>query len=451
MIFEHIVQKSFFFMFSFCKHIKHAIFATTMTNRTIQFVIALATLSVAGIIITQTYWIRRAFDLKEIEFNRSVHSALKTTAEQMAKLGKNTQLTTNPVKQLAYNYYVVNINADNVDANVLEHYLNQNFGAGQLHMDYEYGIYDCASDKMIYGNYIRANQAKKIREDTLMPKWKEFPHYFSVRFPNKNTYLAGQMDIWLFSSALTLIIFIFFGFTLSVILRQKRLSQVQRDFINNMTHEFKTPISTIAVSTDLISNPKVIIHPEKVLKYAQIIKAQNIRLKNQIDKVLQMAVMDRGKFTLKKESLDLPLLLQEAVDNFNLKEETNITLDCHLPAEHAKILADKVHFTNIIYNLLDNATKYVHNTPEILVKATFKKNEIEISIQDNGIGIAREHQKKVFDKFFRVPTGNVHDVKGFGLGLNYVRTIVKVHQWHIALESAVGKGSTFTICIPIEA
>jgi len=420
-----------------------------MTNRTIQLVIALATLSIAGIVITQVYWVRRAFDLKEIEFNRSVHAALKTTAEQMAKLDENMQLTANPVKQLAYNYYAVSINSNKLHANALEHYLNLNFSAAQLHMDYEYGIYDCASDKMVYGNYIRANQAQKISVDTLMPKWGEFPHYFSVRFPNKNSYLAGQMDIWLFSSALTLIIFIFFGFTLSVIFRQKRLSQVQRDFINNMTHEFKTPISTIAVSTDLIMNPKILALPEKVLTYAQIIKTQNIRLKNQIEKVLQMAVMDKGKFTLKKETIDLPKLLQEAVDNFNLKEETNITLDCNLSPEQAKIQADKVHFTNIIYNLLDNATKYVTTTPEIVVSAILQKDNIALSIKDNGIGIAREHQKKIFDKFFRVPTGNVHDVKGFGLGLNYVRTIIKAHQWHISLESAVGKGSTFTILIPV--
>jgi two-component system phosphate regulon sensor histidine kinase PhoR len=381
-----------------------------------------------------------------------VHSALRQTAEKMAKL-ENIELMPNPVKQIASNYYVVNVNANKMNANALEFYLNSSFGSVQLHMDYEYGIYDCTNDKMVYGNYIHANQAQKTKSDTIMPKWSEFPHYFSVRFPNKNIYLAGQMDIWLFSSLLMLIIFVFLGFTLSVILRQKRLSQVQRDFINNMTHEFKTPISTIAVSTDLITNPKILNNPEKILTYAQIIRTQNTRLKNQIDKVLQMAVMDKGKFTLKKETMDLRQLLQEAVDNFNLKEETNIHLDCDLPTNVAQVQADRVHFTNIIYNLLDNGTKYVHEdiTPEIFVRAFLDKNEIAISIKDNGIGIAKEHQKKIFDKFFRVPTGNVHDVKGFGLGLNYVRIIVKEHHWRITLESAVGKGSTFTIYIPAQS
>jgi two-component system phosphate regulon sensor histidine kinase PhoR len=426
-----------------------------MSNRTIQLVIALATVSLVGIIVTQIYWTRRSFELKEFEFNQSVHTALKRTAEKMAKL-ENIALTPNPVKQVTYNHYVVNVNANNLNANVnaLEFYLNESFEMEKLHMDYEYGIYDCTNDKMVYGNYIHAKQAQKSKTDTIIPKPKgiEFPHYFSVRFPQKDYYLAGQMDVWLFSSALTLIIVVFLGFTLSVILRQKRLSQVQRDFINNMTHEFKTPISTIAVSTDLITNPKILNNPEKILTYAQIIKTQNTRLKNQIDKVLQMAIMDRGKFTLKKETMDLPQLLQEAVDNFNLKEETNIHLDCNLPANVAKVQADRVHFTNVIYNLLDNGTKYVHAdiTPEIFVKACLEKNEIAIAIKDNGIGIAREHQKKIFDKFFRVPTGNVHDVKGFGLGLNYVRIIIKAHQWRITLESEVGKGSTFTIYIPIE-
>ncbi len=421
-----------------------------MSNRTIQFVIALATLSVVGIIITQVYWTRQSFAMKEAEFNKSVYAALRQTAEQMAKLNK-IELTHNPVKQVTPNTYIVNINDNKLRANLIEHYLGINFEKEKLHMDYEYGIFDCASDKMMYGNYIKANQIQKIPTDTLMQKWGDFPHYFTVRFPTKNIYLAFQMDVWLFSSALTLIIFVFFGFTLSVILRQKRLSQVQRDFINNMTHEFKTPISTIAVSTELIMNPKVLHNPEKVLTYNQIIRTQNIRLKNQIDKVLQMAVMDRGKFTLKKEMMDLPQLLQEAVDNFNLKDETNLTLECNLPTQNAKVQADRVHFTNIIYNLLENGTKYVSSdtTPEIAVKAVLKNNEIAISIKDNGIGIAREHQKKIFDKFFRVPTGNVHDVKGFGLGLNYVQTIIHAHAWRITLESALGKGSTFTIYIPL--
>jgi two-component system phosphate regulon sensor histidine kinase PhoR len=419
-----------------------------MTNRTIQFVIALATVSIVGIIITQVYWVKQAYALKQSQFNQSAHIALKGVAEKIAVINQ-TELPPNPVKQVNSEYYVVSINGA-IDANILEHYLKTEFNKNNLHFDYEYGIYDCASDKMVYGNYISVNQIATPHPPTSLPKWEEYPYYFGIRFPNKMSSIALQMDLWVFSTALLAIVMGFFAYTLSVILKQKRLSQVQRDFINNMTHEFKTPISTIAVSTDLITNPKIVVQPEKVLNYAHIIKTQNIRLKNQIEKVLQMAIMDKGKLKLNKELMNLPELLKEAVDNFNLKEETNIELDCRLNRANAWVLADKVHFTNIIYNLLDNAVKYTETTPEIKVTAIIVKNEIVLSIQDNGIGISKEYQRKIFDKFFRVPTGNIHNVKGFGLGLNYVKIIVRVHGWKIDLQSEIGKGSTFTITMPIQ-
>jgi two-component system phosphate regulon sensor histidine kinase PhoR len=235
-----------------------------------------------------------------------------------------------------------------------------------------------------------------------------------------------------------------------VILKQKRLSEVQRDFVNNMTHEFKTPIATIDVSADLIANPKILVKPEAIVNYANIIKTQNNRLKSQIEKVLQMAAMDRGKLKLNKEVIDLHQLVQEAVKSFNLKDQAEITVNLEADDTCKCVMADKVHLTNIIYNLLDNAVKYVDGYPKIKIQTHQVKNQITLSIQDNGIGIGKEHQRKVFEKFFRVPTGNVHNVKGFGLGLNYVKQIVKAHKWKINLASEIGKGSTFTITMPIQ-
>jgi two-component system phosphate regulon sensor histidine kinase PhoR len=234
-----------------------------------------------------------------------------------------------------------------------------------------------------------------------------------------------------------------------VILKQKRLSEIQRDFINNMTHEFKTPISTIAVSADLISNPKINAHPEKLAQYAQIIKTQNHRLKEQIEKVLQMAIMDKGKLTLSRELVDIHEIVRQAVIHFRLKYE-DAQIECDLQADTPLANADKVHLTNVIYNLLDNATKYISENPKILISTKHYKKQLLLSIQDNGLGIEKAHQNKVFERFYRVPTGNRHDVKGFGLGLNYVRQIIKAHHWKIRLESELGKGSTFTVSIPLD-
>ncbi|NJL12647.1 MAG: HAMP domain-containing histidine kinase [Microscillaceae bacterium] len=255
------------------------------------------------------------------------------------------------------------------------------------------------------------------------------------------------MDIWLFSSFILLTVVVFFAYTLWVILKQKRLSEIQRDFINNMTHEFKTPISTIAVSADLVCNPKIAAQPEKIRQYAQIIKTQNIRLKDQIEKVLQMAVMDKGRMRLNQEVVALPAIVRDAVAHFRLKNsEAQIT--CDLPEEEVGVWADKVHLTNIIYNLMDNATKYVATQPEIVVRLRQSAKKLIISVQDNGIGIDKAHQGRIFERFYRVPTGNRHDVKGFGLGLNYVWIIVRAHGWKISLNSALGKGSTFSIEMP---
>jgi two-component system phosphate regulon sensor histidine kinase PhoR len=421
-----------------------------MRNHSIRFVIALATICIGGIIMTQVYWVRRAFDIKEKQFNQTVVIALKNVSERIAKLNGEV-VNPSPVNQLTSDYYVVNVNQV-IDANILEHYLKEEFSYRDLHIDYEYGIYDCSSDKMVYGNYVthtKTDDNAQQAASTNLPKYDEFVYYFGVRFPNKSTFLAGQMDIWIFSSFILLIVVFFFAYTLFVILKQKRLSEIQRDFINNMTHEFKTPISTIAVSADLISNPKINAHPEKLAQYAQIIKTQNHRLKEQIEKVLQMAIMDKGKLTLSRELVDIHEIVRQAVIHFRLKYE-DAQIECDLQADTPLANADKVHLTNVIYNLLDNATKYISENPKILISTKHYKKQLLLSIQDNGLGIEKAHQNKVFERFYRVPTGNRHDVKGFGLGLNYVRQIIKAHHWKIRLESELGKGSTFTVSIPLD-
>jgi two-component system phosphate regulon sensor histidine kinase PhoR len=425
-----------------------------MKRNTILLVIALATISIIGIFVTQMYWVRKAFDIKEKQFNQKVNIALRNVVEKLAKMNE-VAFNVGAVNQVASDYFVVNVNTS-IDGNSLEHFLKEEFDKINIDIDYEYGIYDCSSDKMVYGKYINSQPSTNISLPKDLPVFKEFTYYFVVRFPNKTMHLAGQMDIWLFSSIVLLIVIIFFSYTLFVILKQKRLSEIQRDFINNMTHEFKTPISTIALSADLISNPAILTKPNSLLNYANIIKTQNTRLKNQIEKVLQMAIMDKGKLQLQLEKINLVLLIEEVINNFNLQEKAKINLqyDKKMQDKNCIITADKVHFTNIIYNLLDNGIKYVENEPIIDIYIQYLiqnyNNFVSITIKDNGIGIDKKHQKRIFEKFYRVPTGNVHNVKGFGLGLNYVKQIIKAHHWKISVESELGKGSQFTIKIPME-
>jgi two-component system, OmpR family, phosphate regulon sensor histidine kinase PhoR len=215
-----------------------------------------------------------------------------------------------------------------------------------------------------------------------------------------------------------------------------------------MTHEFKTPISTIAISTEVLKQPGIVQFPERLLNYATIIENENQRLKQQVERVLQMARLDKEDLGLKKETLNVHELIREAVKNKSF-QSAGVSIHLHLEAASSSVAVDKLHMVNVLYNLLDNGIKYNNHTPEIRVSTRSSKKSIEIEIQDNGIGIHKDNQKKIFNRFYRVPTGNLHDVKGFGLGLSYVKRIVEAHEGKITVCSELGIGSKFTIQLPL--
>jgi two-component system phosphate regulon sensor histidine kinase PhoR len=303
---------------------------------------------------------------------------------------------------------------------------------------------------MAGGNYISPTKNKIPVSLSELPSLEMDGYYFGVRFPQIEANLISQMGIWGFSSVVMLVVIFFFVYTLFVILKQRRLSEVQNDFINNMTHEFKTPLATIAISSEVLKDPSIAKNPERLLNYATIIENESQRLKQQVERVLQMAQTEKADVGLKKEQQDIHELIKEAVDNHKValsskRGEVGLALN----ATNSHILADKLHFTNVIGNLLDNAIKYCEKEPRISINTSNSQTSIQIEISDNGIGISPENQKKIFARFYRVPTGNRHDVKGFGLGLNYVKLIVEAHKGKISVQSKPGNGSIFTIVLPM--
>lgn len=420
-----------------------------MKSSTIRLIVVLATLCIVGITITQVYWVKRAFDIKESEFERQVNTALINVAQQIFSLSNTPSPANNPVKQLSTNYFVVMVNSE-IDASLLEFLLRTEFEKRNIKADFEYGIYDCTNEKMVYGNYVAMRDVNgKIEPQKVLPKWTNQGYYFGVQFPNREAQILNQMGIWSFSSIVLLLVIVFFAYTLFVILKQKRLSEIQKDFINNMTHEFKTPIATIAVSAEVLKDPNIIHQPERLLNYTTIIENENKRLKQHVERVLQMAKLDKEDIELKKETVSLHEVIEEVVAGMRVPlQEKNGHLELQLTAEKVTLQADKHHLTNVIYNLLDNAIKYCKENPVITIRTKNESKGIVLEIQDNGIGISEENQKRIFQKFYRVPTGNVHDVKGFGLGLNYVKQIVEAHRGRITLESGMGKGCTFRVYIP---
>ncbi len=216
----------------------------------------LAVLCISGITVTQLYWMRRAFNLKEDEFERTVNAALFNVAHQIFEINKTPSPAVNPVKQVSTNYFVVQINGE-IDTRLLEFLLRSEFEKRNIKADFEYGVYDCSSKKMKYGNYIPLNASGEKGTSRKLPTWNNYAYYFGVQFPNREAQLINQMGIWSFSTLVLLLVILFFSYSLFVILKQKRLSEIQKDFINNMTHEFKTPISTIAVSAEVLASPAV--------------------------------------------------------------------------------------------------------------------------------------------------------------------------------------------------
>lgn len=420
-----------------------------MRRNTIRFVIILAAVAIIGITVTQVYWVKKVFDIKEREFNLNVHNSLLKVSERLCDCDRSRLPARDPVDQLSSNYYVVLVN-DIIDPVYLDYYLKDEFSKRNIKMDFEYGIYDCREQNMIFTKYVKFDgvpDPEMAKAD--FPKLDKDSYYFGIYFPGKTGTLISQMEIWIFSSFVLLIVIIFFSYTLFVILKQKRLSEIQEDFINNMTHEFKTPISTIAVSSEVLKDPQITKSPGRLLNYATIIQNESKRLQKQVERVLQMVTMEKDEMHLKKEDIDVHEIIKNAIDSIKIPlREKQGAIEYDLKAEKTILKADKLHLTNIIYNLLDNAIKYCKNAPVVKLITQNVKNGIKIIVKDNGIGIDQGHHKKIFNKFFRVPTGNLHDVKGFGLGLNYVNLIVKAHRGTIEVKSNKGSGSEFSIFIP---
>jgi two-component system phosphate regulon sensor histidine kinase PhoR len=276
------------------------------------------------------------------------------------------------------------------------------------------------------------------------------PEYLIIYFPDEQIFLLTELwGMLLISIILIIVIMYSFVYTIMTIFRQKRLSEMKNDFINNMTHEFKTPISTISLACEALSDSDII--KDKILfsNYLNIIYGENKRLEGMSDKILQTAVIEKGQLKMKKEPIDLHVIIADVIKNIRIQVEIKDgVIIKNLKAVHPVIEGDKVHLTNLVYNLLDNANKYTPRRPDIRVSTENTSNGIILIIEDNGIGISKTDQKKIFDKLYRVPTGNIHEVRGFGLGLSYVKAIVAEHKGKISIDSEVNKGSIFRIFLP---
>ncbi|HEX8545338.1 MAG TPA: HAMP domain-containing sensor histidine kinase [Cytophagaceae bacterium] len=412
----------------------------------IRSLIVLASLALVGLLVIQIYWFKRAFDIEANQFDAKVNIALRSVAHKLLKEKGDSISTIPPIVKTASNTFYLPLKAD-FTFDELDTKLNNEFTLAQIESHYELSVLNEGQDEVVYGfNFYTApfNQevACKGREKT------RGIYNISITFPDKVSDLASGLGIWIFTAIIFILVLIYFAYSLFVMLKEKKLSEVRKDFINNKTHELKTPISNISVASEVLKDKYHKLSAEKSIHYANIIYKENQRLKKQIDRVLEMAVLENGEIDLKCEPFDLNLLMQEIVeDQRMIIESRKGSLLYEEIKGNSIITADKFHLSNVIFTLIDNAVKYSLGTPKIVISAQNTIDNTLITVKDNGLGIKKEYQKQIFDKFFKVPSGDVHNVKGFGLGLSYVKMIVEAHGGQVTVESIDNSGSTFSVSI----
>ncbi len=417
-----------------------------MRNKITIIIIILSAISLVGIMITQAFWISKAIELSRKHFEQRAYNALCGSVDQVSKLVSKKQFVINDSSPAGVIKILQHFNFDSIFQRLTEF--------TKIYEPYEYAIMLNSNDSIIYKTENYSSKCEDIQcyKKCLYNLNPEVSSRIEVIFPYSSRNIFCSIWNWLVLSVIFLIVIIFsFVFIVYSVFRHKKLSEIKSDFINNMTHELKTPISTIAITTEMLRRTDSQKNPEKYEKYIRIIQEENKRMQMQIEQVLRMAQLDKNEYELNKEEVDIHELIQNAVDNYFVDmQEKPVHLFYHFEATRSTLMVDPLHFSNIIKNIIDNSYKYTHGNPVIEIFTVNVDGGLKISIKDNGIGIAPENQKYIFDKFYRVPTGNIHNVKGTGIGLYYVKIMTEAHGGHVSVNSELGKGTNFDIFIPFE-
>ncbi|MBA4054352.1 MAG: hypothetical protein C0490_06550 [Marivirga sp.] len=409
-------------------------------------IIIAALIALIGLLVIQVYWFGNAYSIQEKQFNERVNLALRDLTDQLLKTEKDSTSRITAVSQTATNSFHVDFNR-NLSYPMLDSLIKIVFLQHNLLFPFELTVYEDVTNRVTFGNFYKAGVISAGEATCLarVPPDK-LAMDFVVTFPYQKTDIVGGMGIWIFSAFTFLLILILFGVMIIDLSKQKKLAEAKADFINNMTHELQTPISNISIASEVLRTATGKISEEKASHYANIIYAENQRLKSQVEQVLQTAMLERGEIQLKKSEVNLNSVLEEVVRNFQMRVQSRKgQIQSRLEAIQPLVFGDAFHLTNIFYSLLDNADKYSPDRPHITITTSNTNNGILIAIADKGIGIKKDVQQLVFDKFYRVSGGNVHDVKGFGLGLTYVREIVRAHEGRVTVSSELDKGCLFEL------
>jgi two-component system phosphate regulon sensor histidine kinase PhoR len=407
-------------------------------NRTHLFV-GISSLALLVVLIIQVNWIFQTAKIKEALFNEKANLVLSKTVEA---LSSDSTLHRDP-----------GIYLDAAEVNKIDSLLNVNMKFYHIHLEYSFQVIPLPGSTRKETHFF--NPAYQEQSGIYQTCIEEVPSgknsmELKLVFPKKEQFILAEMGIPFISSVvLILVVLIMSWRTILSLVKEKKISEHTTEFLNNMTHEFKTPLTNIGLAGKMLMKDPAVEQENKIKHYSEIILEENEKLKLQVEQMLGMTALERGEIPLRKTEVDLHVLIHEAVKRIRIQIESKAgNLHVYPEAEQFVIMGDQVHLTNALANLIDNSIKYSIGKPEIKIRTSNASKHFVFTISDQGIGIEKEFQKKVFDQFFRIPTGDVHDVKGFGLGLAYVKKIVELHGGTISLWSEKGKGTTFTLTLP---
>lgn len=446
----------------------------------IWLLVGISTLALIGLVFIQLYWIDSAIKLRRARFQQNVNAALVDVTKDLERMRRYERFSTDkrlqdwmekmqeqlrvqrkggdPLQDLWRNNPLSPFGTKESEPGLMDSLIRVELADRGIHADHRFGVFDRFGEALFLSegaeaSKLRSDEGKDVFMVRLFPGDFFAPtRFLRVYFPQQRGYLIQTMWFMLGGSAvLILVIILAFSYTIYTIFRQKKLSEIKNDLIGNMTHEFKTPISTISLASEALQDPDI-GQSEKRKDYVRMIQDENKRLGVLVENVLRSAVLDRGELKMKWERIDLHQVVRDAVHNIQMQvEQQGGILEEDLQATRTEVQGDRVHLVNVLYNLLDNALKYSSEHPQIAVRTSDASERVQLEVADSGIGIRKEEQKKIFDRLYRVPTGNVHNVKGTGLGLSYVKVIVDKHGGKVSVHSEPGKGTRFRILLPLLA
>lgn len=418
-----------------------------MRSKTLKWIVLTATLLIIVIVGVQLYWLNMIYSLEQKTFNINVVKSIRGLYEDVNIMDSPVNHLQDFIEHPSPDYFLFRTSGV-YEKDSLVWYLKDELNDFDVLTDAHVGFYNSQEKKYTSREYVPAAAARYDPVVSPFPVFERKYDYVLLYFPHRNRYVLQQMNFWFISSVVLFVVLIGLAVSLFYFYRQKFLAEVQKDFVNNFTHEFKTPLAVMKISSDVLLQEKIIQQPDRLHQYATIIQNQTMHLQKQVERLLQVATSERKELPIQRTPVTVNGIIEEAVTKIQpLAQEKKAVLELQLPDDNYELLADRAHLELAVVNLLENALKYSPN-PRIIVSAGKENDHIFISVKDNGIGIDKKYHKKLFEKFYRVPTGDVHNVKGFGLGLSFVKRIIDAHHGSIVINSIPGIGTEFRLLLP---